>query len=710
MTTPTPPPTAAFVPAHTLLSRTYIGLLVAQFLAAFNDQAIHASAMFFAIHKKTLTEASAISLMPILFYAPWCLFPTIAGWLADRYSKQTSLRFWKLAEVGICALALVGFVVGTSRGRSDLGSWVVLSTVFLMGTHSAFFVPAKYGAMPEILAPEVLSRGNGVLESFSFLAVILGTVCGGLLSFYFQEREAVIGVVLLGLAVLGAASSLLIQRMEPANPTRPFPPYVFGPLLNSLRVLMRPRPLLFAVVGIAFFTFVVAFMRSTVYMLGESRIPRWNELQTSGIVGMTALGIGLGSPLAGWLSGKKVELGLIPIGAIGMIVATCLGAVLLDRVVGLIACIIAIGFFTGFYLVPMFTLLQHRAPKQSKGDAVATSNFVNVTGAIASSVIFFVLVAAAHRTGVAPLVAQEDDWATGELKGLQMDKHHRPVYFLVDEFGDGVSGKQGGKRNMEEDDTPLWTPSDEDDKNLPTAQVLVSQRALVAWHQFDPLDQEYKEAVKAGQPAEPPPPVRVRVSRYTVKGVPHYYVRLQGEDLPRKHDNRQLPRYLFLGAAAMTLLTLLLLLRLLPDLPQRALWVIKTHGRSKLSVFGTHHMPGYGPVLLLTTGGPTEREHLALGSDRIVRFVGAPEAELAGVLDRGEVAAVVIDGPGMTANLDKILDAARRDGVAWVPVYCGPEPEDPATPVVAFGPAVPHDWDLPRLQDAIRRAASERGE
>src|SRR5437763_543874 len=107
---------ATFQPAGTLRSRTFLGLLVAQFLAAFNDQAIHASAMFFAINQQALDEAQAISLMPILFYAPWALFCTLAGYLADRYSKRDSLVFWKGAEVGITLVALLGFWLG-SRGH-----------------------------------------------------------------------------------------------------------------------------------------------------------------------------------------------------------------------------------------------------------------------------------------------------------------------------------------------------------------------------------------------------------------------------------------------------------------------------------------------------------------------------------------------------------------------------------------------------------------
>src|SRR6187399_2403985 len=99
----------AFRPSTTLKSRTFVGLLIAQFLAAFNDQAIHAAAMFFAVHTGTLKEATAITLMPVLFYSPWAIFVTLAAYYADRYSKQRALRIWKVAEVGITLVATLGF-------------------------------------------------------------------------------------------------------------------------------------------------------------------------------------------------------------------------------------------------------------------------------------------------------------------------------------------------------------------------------------------------------------------------------------------------------------------------------------------------------------------------------------------------------------------------------------------------------------------------
>jgi MFS family permease len=632
-----PPP---YRPATSLRSRTFLGLLVAQFLAAFNDQAIHASAMFFAINQKALSEAQAISLMPILFYAPWALFCTLAGYLADRYGKRASLVAWKWAEVGITLIALTGFWVGTHG--SPLGPWIVLSTVFLMGTHSAFFVPAKYGAMPEILAPQLLSKGNGLLESLSFLAVILGTVSGGVLSFLFLRQEQVIGFILVGLALVGALASLLIRPIPAANPERPFPWDLYGPLWDSLRTLFRSKALAFAVVGIAFFTFVVAFMRATVYMLGESQNPRWDERQTSAVVGTVALGIGLGSPLAGWLSGKKVELGLVPLGAMGMIAAAA-GAALalfLGSITGLIACIVLMGFFTGFYIVPLFTLLQHRAPKKSKGDVIATSNFINVTGAILASLLFFVVVFAAERTGLVRRVEPADKFAHGRLTHVELNPHTgRPMFFEVTEAGGEV----------------------------------------VSGGTLDPERAVHVVVIELGRGVDLPrdgrPGSAVVVSTYDLRGVQHFLLRAEGKPLPAVHDKQHLSEYLFLGAGLMTLATLLVLRKQMPDLMERTRWFLASFGRGRPLVIGLQHLPHEGPAIVVTNGHrPDELRSVTTATDRFIWLLppAAAEADL-GVAEQrlreGHLVGLTLAGEGAETWVHRLRQSAP--GSAVVPVYCG---------------------------------------
>lgn len=540
-------PPAAHHATHVggLGSRTFLGLLVAQFFAAFNDQAIHAAAMFFAINKQLMTEKAAISLMPILFYSPWAIFCTVAGHLADKYPKRNALVIWKIAEVLITAVALVGFYLGRN-GFDTFGPVMVLGCVFLMGVHSAFFVPAKYGVMPEILPPHLLSKGNGLLESLSFLAVILGTVSGGVMSYLFLGQEQYIGWVLFGLAIAGALASLMIRPMPAANPDRKLPLNVYGPIVQSVKTLLSTKPLRVAILGIAFFTFVVAFMRAAVYMLGESQNPRWDELKTSVIVGTVALGIGLGSPLAGFLSGRRVNLRLALLGAVGMITLLCVAGWQLTNTPVLVACIIGVGVFTGFYIVPLFTLLQHKAPKTSKGEMIATSNFINVVGAISSSALFWLVVTVAQRGGLAPEVkaapppeeraALPDErrvLGAGDLKSVEY-RHGRAAFFTVTE----ADGKE------------LVPDVELEDEKPRTVEEIVE----------DVIGRPKKDAVievnKGLKPGD-----RVWVTRFDLDGVPHYELSPFGVKLnvSPDYDNKRLPVYLFLGAAGMTLLIALIL-------------------------------------------------------------------------------------------------------------------------------------------------------
>jgi len=562
-----------YQPANTLYSRTFIALLIAQFFAAFNDQAIHASAMFFAINKSILNEAQAISLMPILFYAPWAIFCTLAGYLADRYSKQSSLVFWKMAELLITAIALLGFWLGNQD--YDEGPWIVLSTVFLMGLHSAFFVPAKYGIMPEILKSHLLSKGNGMLESLSFLAVILGTVFGGVLSYHFKGQEYWIGIILFILAAIGAIASLWIEKIPSANPDRKFPPYLYQPVYANLKEMFRSRPLAIAVIGIAFFTFIVAFSRATIYMHGESQLPRWSEQETSVIVGMVALGIGFGSPLVGYLSGGKIEMGLIPIGIIGMVFGLIGEALFLDHLGFLISFIITTGFFTGFYVVPLFTLLQDRAPKSSKGDVIATSNLINVTGAILASFLFFIIVKMAHLSGVCPEI-QLYKITEGNLKSIQLN-HGRPISYEL-----SITTIDGNK-------------TETSFKISPTTAI-----------------DKFSEDVVVG--------AAIVEKSYRLGGVEHRKLYEQNESQPTMFDNHFLPRYLFLVAAFFTLATLIIIRIRMPDLFLRTILWGFFFSKYILRAHGLHNLKSHGPVLIVHEGNNLEDSYLILSAtDRTPR-------------------------------------------------------------------------------------------
>ncbi len=694
----------AFQPVGSLNHRTFTGLIIAQFLAGFNDQAIHASAMFFALHQHALTEAQAISLMPILFFSPWAIFCTVSGFCADRYSKTYSLIAWKIAEIVIALVAIAGFYLGSVQHLA-IGPWVVLSTVFLMGTHAAFFAPAKYGAMPEILQPHVLSRGNGILESTTFLAAILGTVTGGLLSSVFRDDEIWIGVTLLVLSLIGAAASFLIAYLPPANPTRVLPLNIFRPLLDNLRVLLRSKALALSVLGIAFFVFMVAYMRQTMYMHGETRNPRWDEFKTSLVVATVALGVGLGAPLAGILSGGKVELGLVPVGCLGMILATVIAAFEIDRTSVLVVALVIMGFFSGFYMVPLYTLLQHRAPRASKGDLVATSNFINVTGAMAASLLFFVLVAAGRFFDITPEVKQD-----GRVEGTLISRKYNSRGHLIQIIIHTGDGRVAYKAKSI---LPKFEVGDDPRDFINRLLTERIQENVIDYD--DGLLEVFGSGVEENS--------KVSVSQYTLRNVVHYFLRPEGKN-QTVYDNERLPQYLFFGAAFMTAGILLLLWLKLPDFFVRSLFWIWSLGRFKLRAVGMQHLPTAGPVLLVTNCDRVERAlQLVAVTDRLTKVVLFAPAEVAAarplrylalrtnvivvggphgttsmddalvrartVLERGDLLALGIEGEAQGNDLEKLLLELRRDStVPLLPVYCGPLDArvNPTQIRVVFGP------------------------
>lgn len=621
---------ATFQPYDRLTNRTFIGFLIAEFLAAFNDQAIHASAMFFAINSGAMTPDKAISLMPILFYSPWAIFSTIAAYFADKYSKRYSLIFWKVAEVAITAIALLGFWIGSTQdfaGANTLGAGIVLACVFLMGTHSSFYVPCKYGVLPEIFQPHLLSKANGFVESTSFLAVILGTVAGGILAYWFKGVEYNIGIFLVISATIGTLTSFLIEKMPALDPAKPFPgrihweryprlaasmwsrllsaPWLFlfelyRPLGTNLRTLVRSRPLALCVFGIPFFTFLVAYMRATMYMHGQAQNPPWEEFKISMVVGVVALGIGLGSPAAGFLSGGKIELGLVPIGTVVMIVSMmCATAcVYLNSTLGLIVMLAFIGFFAGFYIVPLYTLFQHHAPKSSKGTSVATLNFINVTGAILAQLTFLGLVTLAHWLGFSDLVPAREV-ATGALIDLQPPRSISVHSFKVQRDNGriyAVSGRTPARHADGEADHGLFGGHElKAIVRLDSGVQVGSQVAVTTW---------------------------TLRSRATGEELVYYRIRKADSPTPPAYDDQLVPIFLFFLGGVMATFTLVGLCWMLPDLFVRSFLWARSVGRYHLRVVGGKHLPSYDPAILVTNCRRfVECMHVVGVTDRTVRFL-----------------------------------------------------------------------------------------
>jgi MFS family permease len=690
----------ASLPSDSLKDRSFISLIIAQFLASFNDQAIHAAAMFYAIHQGVLTERSAITILPILFFLPWAIFCTTSAYFADRFSKTASIRFWKFAEIPIALLLMFGFWLGDrSQGEFGItvGTWCVLAGVFLMGTHAAFFSPAKYGAMPEILQAHVLSRGNGILESSTFLANIFGTAAGGVLSFLFYEREIWIGQILLGIAVLGAGVSMFMAWLPPSDPNKKF--NLWTPLIHGGRDVFASRPLKLGVLGIAFFVFMATYMRSVMYMHGQTRVPPWGEDHTSLIVATVALGVGIGSPLAGWLSGGKIELGLVPIGCVGMILGAVFASVMLWHDIALIVSLILLGFFSGFYMVPLYAIVQHRAPKKSKGEIIAFSNLVNVLGAMAAPALFNGLTGLCDLSGLTPVIQQDPKHLVGKVAAIEEGKYHHLESISID--------------------------TDHGVETLLNNEKSVLRRPKV---------------IAKG--------MEVAVSAAHLRAVDYFWVRPVDQPNRIRYNYESLTRYLFLAASIMALIVLVALLRLLPDFPVRSVFGWVTLGKYQLKAIRMSNLPQSGPVVLATNSdaletclqvvSATDRDtlvvmveppgrppvssflrRLALAHDLVaVRpplpqtdiVAGSPAAvsgqPMASVkspdlwaearkravteLAEGNLVAVTVNGDSEKAHVDTFLNDLRNgQPIPVVPVWCGALPTGNGKQVrVVFGEPV----------------------
>ncbi len=377
------PPSAASQPPSG--TRGFWALIVTQFQGAFSDNALKWLAIFL-ITQQNLPDTERDRLIFIvgsLFAVPFILFSMGGGFLADRCSKRRVILGVKVFEIFVMSLAL--FSLATRQ------LYLTIFCVFLMGVHSAIFGPSKYGLLPELLPEKKLSWGNGVLEFGTFIAIIAGTVAGGVMCKAFAAQPAWPGVILTGLAFIGLATGRQITKVPAADPLKKFRPNFVADLWAQIKYIRRDRPLWLALIGNTYFFFIAALIQFVIVIYAADVLAIKDPTRTSYLQAATAIGIGLGCLLAGFLSAGKIETGLIPFGAIGL--TFC--AALLSRG-GLsfgaaAANLSALGFFGGFYIVPISVLLQHRPARDQKGGVLAAANLISFVGIALASAVFGLL-------------------------------------------------------------------------------------------------------------------------------------------------------------------------------------------------------------------------------------------------------------------------------------------------------------------------------
>jgi acyl-[acyl-carrier-protein]-phospholipid O-acyltransferase / long-chain-fatty-acid--[acyl-carrier-protein] ligase len=356
-------------------------LIVTQFQGAFNDNGLKFFVIFLILGQNPSESQKdfGVFLIGNLFAIPFLLFSMTGGYLADRFSKRDVTIATKIFELAAMVFAIFAFWNGNS--------YLAFTVIFLASTQAAFFGPSKYGLLPELLPTEDLSWGNGVIELTTFLAIISGTVFGSYLAQTFHGREAFAGLIFGALTLLGLLSSFFISRVPAGAPGKKFRWNIFGDLGAQWRLVRPDRALKLAVLGNTYFWFLGALLQFVIVFYGRE-ILHLDETRGSYLQAALAIGIGVGSFAAGYLSGGKIEYGLVPLGGVGM---AAFGSVLALHGLGflqVLSLLALLGFAGGFFVVPINALIQHRPDEDKKGGVIAYANWLSFVGVLIASAIY----------------------------------------------------------------------------------------------------------------------------------------------------------------------------------------------------------------------------------------------------------------------------------------------------------------------------------
>jgi 1-acyl-sn-glycerol-3-phosphate acyltransferase len=387
-----------------LAKRRFAPFFAVQALAAFNDNAFRNATIVlvgFQLGLSTSEIGFYSNLAPALFILPFFLFSASAGQLAEKYEKHTLIRWIKVFEIVAMGIAAWGFYA-----RSPLLLFVVL---FLMGLHSTVFGPIKYAILPQVLKPGELVGGNGLVETGTSIAILVGMIAGGAaMASHFGWMAA--GALVVGVALLGLAASFVIPRVPAAAPELKFNWNLVAESWHVLRLTGKQRAVFHSILGISWFWFFGGVV--------TAQLPNYTRLYLGGgasveilVLALFSIGVGIGSLLCERLSGHKVEIGLVPLGAFGM---TLFGILLyfarhaqpVYRDIDWLAFLRApggwwialdmtlIGLFAGFFIVPLFALVQSRTPRGELSRVIAGNNIINAVFLVVAAVFAFGALAA----------------------------------------------------------------------------------------------------------------------------------------------------------------------------------------------------------------------------------------------------------------------------------------------------------------------------
>ena len=385
---------------------SFYGMTATQFLGAFNDNLFKQLVLLLAVGGTAAGAAAEVagalekaparegpdiqSLAMFLFAMPFLLFSGFAGYLSERYSKRAVVVACKVAEIGIVLLGMAAFWLWNVTGMAGL-----LVVLFLMGAHSAFFGPPKWGILPELFAKRDLPQANGIMLMTTFLAIIFGTALAGVLADWFGiQRLWLASAACVVIAVLGTQTALMIRKLSAASPGLPFSPSALAVPGEIVKLLKSDRQLLNAMLASCMFWLIGGIVHPSVNSLGLVQFGM-TKGPTSLLAACMGIGIAAGCLIAGMLSKSKVNFRLVKIGAWMLVILLALLAIPgegqwnLLHYPGTAIVLVLLVVFAGFYAVPLQVLLQTRPPESLKGRTIATTNLANWIAIVASAGVYF---------------------------------------------------------------------------------------------------------------------------------------------------------------------------------------------------------------------------------------------------------------------------------------------------------------------------------
>lgn len=383
--------------------RRFAPFFATQFLGALNDNIFRNGLVilitFQGVRVMNMDHTVLANIAAFLFILPFFLFSATAGQLADKYEKSMLMRRIKLLEIGLMSLAAIALLAEHYS--------LLLFVLFLMGCQSTLFGPVKYAYLPQKLQSHELVGGNALVESGTYVAIIVGLIIGVEIIDFESNRQTLIAVVLIGVAITGFLASHQIPITEAVDPELKINWNAWQETWHIISFAREEKSVFLSILGISWFWFFGAALTIQIPAY-TADILHGNESVVTSLLVAFAVGVGLGSLLCERMSGHRIELGLVPFGSIGMsLFAVDLYFAQPEAAVStvssisdflsragswrILADLALLGAFGGFYSVPLYALIQKRSKRRHLSRIIAANNILNALLMVSAAVISVVV-------------------------------------------------------------------------------------------------------------------------------------------------------------------------------------------------------------------------------------------------------------------------------------------------------------------------------